>query len=198
MPDETDLTPTGAEPTRAPEQPGDTAGAGRRPRAPGAYLRLPLWQRFALAGGITAVLLIALVIFVEHNNTNSNPSLNEAAEVRANREAEILVAQDQAPHTVRLQRGAHAAASLEGALHARMASQIRAGVIDGPLKAAECVQRGAASGGRHAFSCTIEAGQVTYPFLGVVDTSTRRIAYCKRDPPPTPSDNVPVSSRCVG
>ena len=198
MPDESPLTPTGAPPASAPERPGGAAGGGRRPRAPGAYLRLPLWQRFALAGVIAAVLLIALVIFVERNNTNTNRSLNEAAEVRANREAEILVAQDQAPHSVRLQRGAGAAASLERALHARMASQIRAGVIDGPLKPARCTQHGAASRGRHAFSCTIEAGQVTYPFLGVVNTSARRITYCKRDPPPTPSDNVPVSARCVG
>ena len=37
---------------------------------------------------------------------------------------------------------------------------------------------------------------MTYPFLGVVDPAARRITYCKRDPPPAPSDNVPVSSRC--
>ena len=69
----------------------------RRPRAPGAYLRLPVWQRFVLAGVIAVVLLVAMVIFVEHNNTNTNRSLNEAAEVKANRDAVILVRQDQAP-----------------------------------------------------------------------------------------------------
>ena len=99
-------------------------GAARRERAPGAYLRLALWQRFALAGLIAVVLLVAMVIFIDHNNTNSNPSLNETAEVRANREAEILVRQDQAPHTVRLVSGLAPAAALERVLHARMASQI--------------------------------------------------------------------------
>ena len=72
-------------------------GAARRERAPGAYLRLALWQRFALAGLIAVVLLVAMVIFIDHNNTNSNPSLNETAEVRANREAEILVGRTRRP-----------------------------------------------------------------------------------------------------
>jgi hypothetical protein len=31
----------------------------------------------------------------------------------------------------------------------------------------------------------------------VVDTSARRITYCKRDPPPVPSQNVPLSPRCL-
>jgi hypothetical protein len=172
-------------------------GAARRERAPGAYLRLALWQRFALAGLIAVVLLVAMVIFIDHNNTNSNPSLNETAEVRANREAEILVRQDQAPHTVRLVSGLAPAAALERVLHARMASQIARGVIDGPLKAAKCSAHGTPSRGRRPFSCAIVAGQVTYPFAGVVDASARRITYCKRDPPPTPSDNVPPSARCV-
>ena len=79
-----------------------------------------------------------MVIFVDNNNTNSNPSLNESAEVRANREAEILVKQDQAPRTVRLGRGVAPAAALERVLHAWMASQISHGAIDGPLKAAKC------------------------------------------------------------
>jgi hypothetical protein len=172
-------------------------GPARRERAPGAYLRLALWQRFALVGLIAVVLLVAMVIFIDHNNTNSNPSLNETAEVRANREAEILVRQDQAPHTVRLVSGVAPVAALERVLHARMASQIARGVIDGPLKAAKCSAHGTASGGHRPFSCTIVAGQVTYPFVGVVDASARRITYCKRDPPPTPSDNVPLSARCV-
>jgi hypothetical protein len=197
MPDESQSTPGGAPPAVEPDRRGGRTTADRRPRAPGAYLRLPIWQRFALAGLIAAVLLVALVIFVEHNNTNTNPSLNEHAEVRANREAEILVTQDQAPHSVPIRRGAAPAQALERVLHARMAAQIHRGVIDGPLKTARCTPRGAPTGGRHPFSCTIEAGQVDYPYLGVVDASARRITYCKRDPPPTPSDNVPVSARCL-
>lgn len=201
MADDSQLRPGAAAPVGGPGDsnpgPGPGGGKGRRQRAPGAYLRLPIWQRFALAGLIAVVLLVAMVIFVDNNNTNSNPSLNESAEVRANREAEILVKQDQAPRTVRLGRGVAPAAALERVLHAWMAAQISHGAIDGPLKAAKCTARGASTGGRRPFFCAIVAGNVTYPFVGVVDTSARRITYCKRDPPPTPSDNVPVSARCV-
>ncbi len=194
MADESPSTPT------APQTQITTTSAPqrrpRRPRAPGAYLRLPIWQRFALAGVIAVVLLVAMVIYVEHNNTNTNPSLNEASEVRANREAEILVKQDQAPRSVPLQVHLRPAAALEGAIHRRMAAQIASGVLGGSLKAARCRATGAPRDGRRAFSCTIVAGQVSYPFLGVVDTTRRQITYCKRDPPPAPSDNVPVSIRC--
>ncbi len=170
--------------------------SARPPRAPGAYLRLPIWQRFLLAGVIAVVLLVAMVIYVDHNNTNSNPSLNEAAEVRANREAETLVRQDQAPHTVILRAHVAPRAALEQAIHERMAAQVAAGAIDGPAKAARCSQSGATNGGRTAFTCAIFAGAVSYPYLGVVDSGRHRVTYCKRDPPPSPSDNVPVSPRC--
>jgi hypothetical protein len=169
----------------------------RRPRAPGAYLALPLWARFAVTIVITLSLLAALVIYVSNNNTNSNPTLNEASEVRANREAEILVAEDQAPHTVRLAAGEEPAAAVEHVIRQRIASQIAAGAIDGPLQRTSCRPSGSRPGGRTAFSCEVVAGSVTYPFLGVVDTGVRSVTYCKRDPPPAPTDNVPLSRRCM-
>src|SRR5262249_23491430 len=98
MADDSPSTP-GPAPAGTRDVSARSARRARPPRAPGAYLRLPLWQRFLLASMIAVVLLVAMVIYVDQNNTNSNPSLNEAAEVRANREAEILVRQDQAPHT---------------------------------------------------------------------------------------------------
>jgi len=155
-----------------------------------------VWQRFVLAGVVTVVLLAALVIFVEHNNTNTNPSLNEQAQVEANRQAEILVRQDQAPHTAVLDAGVVPAMAIKRAVHAKMHAEIAAGQIDGPLSATRCKATGPERAGRTAFSCTAVAGQVTYPFLGVVDTSARRVTYCKRDPPPIPTENVPVSGRC--
>lgn len=169
----------------------------RRQRAPGAYLNLPLWARFALTIVITLALLGAMVIYVNANNTNSNPTLNEASEVRANREAEILVAEDQAPHTLALAHGEKPAIAIERAIRTRIGSQITAGAIDGPLQHTTCRPTGTRPGGRVAFSCAVVAGSVTYPFLGVVDTSAREVTYCKRDPPPAPTDNVPVSPRCT-
>jgi hypothetical protein len=170
---------------------------GRRRRAPGAYLALPLWARFAITIVITLSLLAVLVIYVSANNTNSNPTLNEASEVRANHEAEILVAEDQAPHTARLAAGEQPSAAVERVIRQRIASQIAAGAIGGPLQRASCRSSGSRPGGRTAFSCEVVAGSVTYPFLAVVDTSLRSVTYCKRDPPPAPTDNVPVSRRCV-
>jgi hypothetical protein len=169
----------------------------RRVRAPGAYLALPLWSRFVLAAVVAVALLAAMVLFVEGNNTNTNPSLNEAAEVRANREAEILVAQDQTPHVVRLAAGAAPAVALEHAIHARMAAQVAGGAIAGPLRATRCQPRGPATTAGRPYSCTVRAAGITYPFLGVADPRARRITYCKRDQPPVPSENVPVSRRCL-
>lgn len=168
----------------------------RPPRAPGAYLRLRLWQRFAISILVAVVLLAAMVAFVARHNTNSPTSTNDAAQVQANRDAEILIEQDQAPRSTRLSRGLAPAAALEQAIHAHLAGKIAAGAISGPLKRARCRASGPTAPGRRGFSCSVVAGSVAYPFLGVVDTAARRITFCKRDPPPVPSDNVPVSRRC--
>ena len=167
-----------------------------RTRASGAYLNLPLWQRFALALLVAAALLSAMVVFVNANNTNSNPSTNPAAAVQANREAEILVAQDQSPRTARLPGGLSPAQGLERVIHLRMAARVAFGALSGPLERTRCRPAGSSGATVHAFTCRVVSGSVVYPFLGVVDTSARLVTYCKRDPPPVPSDDVPVSPRC--
>lgn len=169
----------------------------RPPKAPGAYLRIPLWQRFVLAGLITVGLVVALVLYVEHHNTDSPPSTNPAGEVAANREAEILVAQDQAPRTARVGPGEPPRAALTRAVRADMSHRINSGALEGPLQHLQCRAVGSSGAARQAFSCNVRAGSVNYQFLGVVDRATRRVTYCKRDPPPAPSDNVPVSPRCT-
>lgn len=169
----------------------------QRSRAPGAYLNLPLWQRYALALLIAAILLTGMVIWVNGHNTDSGPtSENAASTLRANREAEVLVAQDQAPHSVRLAAGLSARAALERVLHRHVAAAVRDGAIAGPLKSARCHATGARSGARVGYSCTVNSGSVNFPFLAAVDAAARRVTYCKRDPPPVPSETVPVSSRC--
>jgi hypothetical protein len=159
-------------------------------------LARPLWQRFALSLFVAAVLVVAMVLYVNGHNTNSPTSTNPAAAVQANRDAEILIAQDQAPRSAILARGQSPAAGLERSVHARMAGQVKAGSIDGALHPARCHAVGSRTASRRPFSCSIVAGGVTYPFLGVVDTARRRITYCKRDQPPVASDDIPVSARC--
>jgi hypothetical protein len=169
----------------------------RRSRAPGAYLNLPLWQRYAVSGVIAVALLAGMVIFVAGHNTDSGPTnINPTATVQANHEAEILVEQDQAPHTVHLPSGRVPVRALESVIHAHVSAQVKEGALSGPLTPARCHPTGAHTATAVGFSCEIDAGSVNYPFLAAVDTAARRVTYCKRDPPPVPSESVPVSSRC--
>jgi hypothetical protein len=137
-----------------------------------------------------------MVAFVNSHNTNSPPSTNPADAVQANREAEILVAQDQAPHVARLPRGLAPSVGVARVVHGHLAGQVASGSISGPVRTARCQATGAHTATKRAFSCRVESGDVTYPFLAVVDIGAGRATYCKRDPPPAPSDNVPVSRRC--
>lgn len=178
--------------------PGADSGRPRpeRTRAPGAYLNLPLWQRYAVSLVVAAVLLTGMVIWVEGHNTDSGPANgNPNAIVSANRQARILVSEDQAPHSASLPPGLAAGPALERVLHAHVTAQIRDGALAGPLQPVRCHATGR-SGARIGFSCTIDSGSVNYPFLATVDTAARRATYCKHDPPPMPSEPVPVSSRC--
>jgi hypothetical protein len=174
----------------------DPSSPARPPRAPGAYLRLPLWQRFALIGLVAVAALVGLVLYVSSHNTDSPPSTNPAADVQANRDAEILVAQDQAPRETRLPAGRAPAVAVAQVLRADVKRRIARGEVSGPLQRTQCHTTGPQRASRRPVSCTVLAGSVGYPFLAVVDESERRITYCKRDPPPAPSDNVPVSPRC--
>ena len=170
---------------------------GRRERAPGAYLPLTLWARFALAGGIAIVLMVAMVLFVSHNNTDSNPITNFAGPTRANQDAKVLIAQDQAPRRARLTGRANPSIGLARVVRARIGTLVAAGSVPGPLGAARCHPVGATTGPRLAFICTVESAGVAYPFAGVVETTVGRITYCKRDPPPVDAGTVPVSPLCL-
>jgi hypothetical protein len=182
----------------ASDTPPRPPAPGTGGRVPGALLNRPLWQRFVIATVVAVVLLAAMVVWVSGHNTDSPPASQQHLSARANREAEIIVEQDQAPHTARLPSGGADAAGLARLLHARVAAQVARGAISGPLRAGECRPTGFGSRTGRGFTCSVESGSVFYPFLGVVNTVTGRVTYCKRDPPPVPSDYVPVSRRCRG
>ncbi|MFL5859855.1 MAG: hypothetical protein ACJ780_03625 [Solirubrobacteraceae bacterium] len=154
-----------------------------------------MWSKWLLSFGAGAILLVALIIFVDHHNTDSPPSQNLAAQARANREAELVVRRDQEPHVVALRQGVSPHAGMVGAAHGTMAGLVNRGVIDGPLQRVRCTRRGSA-GHMLAFSCVATANDVNYDFLGVVNVPARRVTYCKRDEPPVPSHDIPVSRRC--
>jgi hypothetical protein len=167
--------------------------------------RPPGWRQWALALGGAAVFIVALIVFVNREDATANQPAGvttPAAIAEQNREARIVVGEDQAPHVMRL-RGhgppagvGLAAGALRDAVVAYMRRQVASGAIAGPVMRSGCTPSGA-SGSRRAFHCVVEAGNVNYPFLGVVDLASRQVTYCKRDAPPVPSMNIPVSRRCT-
>ncbi len=160
-------------------------------------MRPPLWLQWVVSIVVAAAVIFGLVRFVQSNTDNQITTESPAGEVQANREAEILVGQDQAPHSVRLPGGIPALAAINRAIRSDMTATISQGSLNGPLQRSSCALTGTSGKGGRRFSCTASAAGVSYPFLGVVDAQTRTIVYCKRDPPPVPSQNVPVSPRCT-
>ena len=158
--------------------------------------RPPMWARWVLSLSAGAIVLLVLVLFVEHNSNDSEATQSPAAVARANREAAIVVAEDQAPHTASLKRGSSARGALVDAVRGDMTAMINKGIIEGTLRHLACTQTGGHAG-RSAFRCTAVAAGVNYPFLGVADVRAHQVTYCKRDEPPVPSMNIPVSRRCV-
>ncbi len=154
---------------------------------------------WALSIGCTIAFVVALVLYVnaEDRTANEPAGVTSAAAIaEQNREANIIVGHDQAPHVVRL--GAHIApaAAIRAAVVSYMKHQVSGGSIDGPVTSSGCTRAAGSTGARLAFRCDVVAASVTYPFLGVVDTAARQVTYCKRDAPPVPSMNIPVSRRC--
>jgi len=155
---------------------------------------------WVLSLGGAAVLVVALIAYVDHANQTANqpaPPISPAALREENQEAEIVVGQDQAPHVLSLKARQAPVGALRAAVVGYMNHQIALGTIDGPVTEASCVRAGASPQGGLAFRCSVEAASVNYPFLGVVDVGARSITYCKRDAPPVPSMNIPVSKRCT-
>ena len=161
-----------------------------------AHYRPPLWARWVLSLGVGLILLVALIVFVDHNNNNSEATQSPAAVARANREAEVVVAQDQAPQVTVVAPGTGGRAAITKAVRANMTKMIDNAVIEGPLTRVTCTGTGTHAG-RPAFRCSAVADGISYPFFGVVDLRARRVTYCKRDAPPTPSLNIPLNRRCL-
>jgi len=154
-----------------------------------------MWARWALSFAVAAALAVGLVVWVDHHNGNGLATQSPAALARANHEADIVVAQDQAPHVIRLRSTAAPHAEFVRAVRADMTQRINRGIIDGTLQRLTCDRHGGADG-TLGFSCAAIVDGVNYPYVGVVHVAARQLIYCKRDEPPVPSQNIPVSRRC--
>jgi hypothetical protein len=152
--------------------------------------------RWFLSVLVAVVVLVVVVRFVRTHNSDAPASQTPTGLARADAESTVVVKQDQAPHVAKLKPGLSPAAGITRAVKADIASSVNQGFINGPIEHAGCRPLGP-----HAqtvrFNCLVEAANIAYPFLGVVDVSAHRITYCKKDQPPVPSQNIPVSQRCT-
>jgi hypothetical protein len=145
-----------------------------------------------------AVLIVAVIISVHIVNNNASSSAEQTAALEADQESQIVVAEDQAPHSVRLSRGAHTQIALQRAISADMRVRIHTEGIPGPLQSVRCTAISTHHVAHQAFHCTARADAITYPFAAVGDRRTRALTWCKVDPPPQAGgpQEVPVSPRC--
>jgi len=157
-----------------------------------------MWVRMSLSLGVVAALLAALAVWVHHQTSDTPseaPVSNPKAVAEEHREAQIVVGEDQRPHLVALAPGTAPGLAIREAITGYMRVQIRRGLIDGRLMRSSCSRAGG-SDARQVWHCTVVVASVNYPFDAVVQPAARQLTYCKRDAPPVPSMNIPVSARC--
>jgi hypothetical protein len=157
----------------------------------------PLWARWLLSLLGFAVLILLVSIAAHGHAGSSQP--DRSAEVEANREGQIVVAEDQSPHTSTLRADTPPRAALELAITADVRTRIRDGQLTGSFQSVRCVPARSPRAGRRAYRCTARVAGIAYDFLGVVSERTRELTWCKRDPPPAANapSAVPVSPRCL-
>ena len=154
-----------------------------------------LWMRWAISIVVAVAAVVALIVFVEHNNANNEVAASPKSLARENRQAQVVVGADQAPQTVARKPGQPLHQAFAAAVRNDINHRIETGNISGRLQKINCGGSGARPG-RVAYQCVAEVSDVNYQFVGVFDRSSKRITYCKRDPPPIPSEKIPVSPRC--
>ena len=139
--------------------------------------------KMVLSLGVVAALIAALVMFVEHA-TNDTPSeaqvSNPKAVAEENREAEIVVGQDQRPHVAKLAAGAEPGTARQGRGHGLHPPPAQQGPDQRAADALPSAAGPAAPASRQLWRCTVDVANVRYPFDGVVEPAARRIIYCQR------------------
>ena len=159
------------------------------------WARIPLAVRWGMSLLVGAALVVALVILVSAHTHTGLAHIRAKAARQQDQQAQILIGQDQAPHTVALPSAGSAKTALEAGVRAEMRHRIATGNVDGPLQGLACGVSGH-HGAETGYHCIAKAADVNYPFLAVADPGAHRIAFCKKDFPPAPGENIPVSLSC--
>jgi hypothetical protein len=159
--------------------------------------RTPLWARWLLTILAFVVLILVGRGFVHNSEGASGPtSAERRAESEANREGDIVVEEDQAPHTASPRAGVSTRVALEYAIAADVHSRIQSGELTGPFQSVRCAASGSPHSGRQPFKCTVRSASIAYPFLAVLDEPAHQLTWCKVDPPANGATAIPVSPRC--
>lgn len=159
--------------------------------------RTPLWARWVLTILAFVVLILVGRGFIHDSEGASGPtSAERKAEVEANREGDIVVEEDQAPHTAPLPSGVSRQAALENAIAADVRHRVQSGELSGPFQSVRCATSGSPSAGRQAFHCTVRSANIAYQFVAVLDAPTHQLTWCKIDPPANGATAIPLSARC--
>jgi hypothetical protein len=159
--------------------------------------RTPLWARWVLTILAFVVLILVGRGFVHDSEGASGPTNAERkAEVEANREGDIVVEEDQAPHIAPLPSGVSRQAALENAIAADARHRVQSGELSGPFQSVRCATSGSSNAGRQAFHCTVRSANIAYRFVAVLDAPTHRLTWCKIDPPANGATALPLSTRC--
>jgi hypothetical protein len=167
-----------------------------------AWRSLRLRTRWLITIAVYAGAIAAIAIAVRGGGGGGGspgPSQAEAAaQAQADREGRIAIAQDEAPHTATLSPGTSLPDALRRAIGEDVHSRIAHGELTGPLQSVSCSASGTARGGRAPFDCSARSAGLSYAFLAVADERTRRLTWCKVDPPPEAGAplEVPVSASC--
>jgi hypothetical protein len=143
-------------------------------------------------------LTAAIIIGVHEANHDRAAVTNPQALAESDRIGQIAVAEDEAPHSAALGQRGSTVRALEAGIAADMRLRIAQHQLDGPLQTVRCQAGGRVRDGRTPYGCTASAAGFRYPFFAIADTRTRRVTWCKYDPPPgdAPALGVPVSASC--
>ncbi len=159
-------------------------------------IELPLSTRWLLAVAFFACLGLVAFLVVRGNDSTA-PTSNARGTLEANQIGQIVVNQDQAPHTAPLRGPASPRAALARAIAADVRARIASHDLTGPFGSVACSADREPHAGRDPFVCTVTAASLTYTFYGVADRRARRLVWCKEDAVAEAGLTVPLSPRCL-
>jgi hypothetical protein len=156
-----------------------------------------MWARWSLAALVAAAAIAAVVIGTQRAGPEGSSS-EAGAEAEINRIADVAITEDEAPHFAGFTSGSSPAGALQQAIAGDMRKRIADRQITGPLQSVRCRESGTARSARAPFRCAVRSSGIAYQFLGVVDETARRLAWCKVDPPAPggAGPEIPISASC--